>query len=168
MAEERSLIDMTGENMVDSMERLKGIYDVKERKIESDIYCEQAKIVNEQDKMSLQYEVEMEKLKLEKEKFERELDLKREQFEKELEMKNAQFEKERKQIENFNYIKLNCETEHDKKLIRNERIKLGVGIASTLLTAGMGVLCLKYNMKYGGMTGKDGESWFKELRHVNI
>lgn len=168
MAEERTIIEMTGENMVDSMERLKGINDVKDRKVESDIYCEQAKIVNEQDKMSLQYEVEMEKIKLEREKFESELNLKREQFEKEMEMKNAQFEKEREQIENFNYIKLEQEAKHNKKLINNERAKLAVAIGSTLLTGGMGILYLKYNMKYGGMTGKDGESWFKELRHINV
>lgn len=55
---------------------------------------------------------------------------------------------------------------------KNEKWSLWarVGIAATTGVAeiALGVLYLKANLAYGGMMGKDGQSWFKELKKIRL
>lgn len=46
--------------------------------------------------------------------------------------------------------------------------KVGISLAELGLTAGMGLLYLKANMKYGGMVGKDAQKWFNDLKHIKL
>ena len=118
--------------------------DLEARNAESRIYDMQLKAMLAMDKQAADIEREDARLELERNRIEQELELKR----KELEMR----------------------TELEKDTAKTQKwaswSKVALAGLEVVLTAGLGLLTLKYNMEFGGLVGRDGQNWFKEIKKI--
>lgn len=139
-----------------------------ERSKEANIFESQAKLALEEYKLTNAIESENSRIEIEKDRLDQEITLKRDieeaklaqemvKFEKDLEMRRA-IEVRRLEIE-----EMRAKTE--KNTLWGRVILAGVEVASGI---GLGVLYLKANLEYGNLMGKDGQSWFKELRKIKL
>lgn len=115
-----------------------------ERANEAKIYENLVKALNERDRRGDEFDFNQEKLKIEKYKIDEDIILRREIEYRKLDIEKAKAEAERK----------------------NGVGKLVIQGVSTLAAVGMGLLTLKYNMEYGGLSGRDSKDWLKDLFKV--
>lgn len=125
----------------------------KERGTEAAIYDHQLEAIMKFDDQAFKQNLEQQKFELAQKESDQRLEM-------EKALNDAKIEAE----------KIKAHSEEMKAKSEKWTLWSRVGIAAAALGAdiGMGILYLKYNAKLGGMTGKDGQKWFDQIRRIKL
>lgn len=154
MDEELNLMDdLLGQIATSSAHLEVGEAGSKERSNEANIYNTQLEAVIKFDEQNFRQNLEMQKF-----------ELAQKESDQRLEMEKALNDAKIKAEE----IKANAEEMKAKSEKWSLWARVGVAAAALGADIGMGMLYLKYNAKLGGMTGKDGQKWFDQIRRIKL
>lgn len=148
----------------------------KERKTESEIYCQTMGILLNNDQNVIKNDFEAQKMEIMRKESEEKMRLERERFEQskleyEQKLEQSKLEYERK-LELDRLIaesKAKCDTAIKNNEIWTNRIKLGLTALEVGASIGMGWMVLKVNAMYGGLNiGKDAKSIISNIKRIRI